>query len=530
MNSSAEMLPQIENSRDNYWLWGLLFAAFMITFYIFRDSLGLMVFFWQREEYSHGYMIPFVAAFLAWQKINYLPNNFRQGSWAGLATFAAGLGTYFLGELSAILTLEQYGFLLCVFGIVLAFFGWGGMRLLWPALIYLIFMIPLPNFVYFNLSSQLQLISSIVGVAVIRLFGISVSLEGNVIDLGPMQLQVAEACSGLRYLFPLMSFGFLIGYLYRGALWQRAVIFLTTIPITVFMNSFRIGLIGVTVDKWGIQMAQGFLHDFEGWIVFMSCVGLLFLEIALFQLFSSQRHGVFDLINLDIPKFSVKLKDFNLNARKQRPFLVALALLLITTPYLATLRERSEIAPARQYFSNFPLSYGDWLGREGSLEQDIVNILKFSDYIIADYHTNSDPIPVNFYAAWYASQKKGVSIHSPRGCIPGGGWRIESLDQQNVADIKRRDGKLLRVNRALIQKGDSANVVYYWFDGRDRNITNEYMAKWYIFWDSLTRSRSDGALIRVVTTVPKNTSVAEADQRLQLFLKDFYPLIPAYVP
>ena len=82
-------------------------------------------------------------------------------------------------------------------------------------------MIPFPSFLYIALSSQMQLISSEIGVAVIRLFGISVYLEGNVIDLGAMQLQVAEACSGMRYLFPLMSFGFLIAYLYRGQLWQR---------------------------------------------------------------------------------------------------------------------------------------------------------------------------------------------------------------------------------------------------------------------------------------------------------------------
>ena len=105
-------------------------------------------------------------------------------------------------------------------------------------------MIPLPSFLYFNLSQELQLISSMIGVAVIRLFDISVYLEGNVIDLGVYQLQVVEACSGLRYLFPLMSFGFLISYIYRGPVWQKIVIFLSTIPITVVMNSFRIGVIG----------------------------------------------------------------------------------------------------------------------------------------------------------------------------------------------------------------------------------------------------------------------------------------------
>lgn len=530
MSQSLETSLPTPTTNKNAWLWGLLLVSLGLIAFIYRDGLALMAKWWEREEYSHGYMIPLVALFLLWQRINELPQKTKAGSWYGFVLAAAGLFAFFLGELSALYTVIQYGFLLSLVGITLAFFGTASMRMTWAAFAYLIFMIPLPNFLYNNLSSQLQLWSSVLGVAVIRLFDISVHLEGNVIDLGAMQLQVAEACSGLRYLFPLMSFGFLIGYLYRGPLWQRFAIFLTTIPITLLMNSFRIGVIGVTVDKWGLEMAEGFLHDFEGWIVFMGCVAFLFLEIVAFQFFSSQRRGVFDLINLDTPKLAINLNNFHLSVSKQRPFLAVFVLLLIATPFLATLSERSEFAPSRERFNRFPLNHHGWTGVESGLEQNIVETLKFSDYIIADYHRNNESAPINFYTAWYESQKKGASIHSPRSCIPGGGWRITELDQREIAGVRRNNGELLKINRALIQKGDTTNVVYYWFDGRNRNITNEYLAKWFIFWDSLTRSRSDGALIRVVTPVPSGGSLNEADQRLQRFLTDFYPLIPAYVP
>ena len=130
---------------------------------------------------------------------------------------------------------------------MLAAIGVSGTRLLVAPLAYLVFMVPLPNFLMFNLSQQLQLISSKIGVVVVRAFDISVYLEGNVIDLGVYKLQVVEACSGLNYLFPLMSFGFLLACLYRGAFWQRALLFLSTVPITILMNSFRIGVIGVLV-------------------------------------------------------------------------------------------------------------------------------------------------------------------------------------------------------------------------------------------------------------------------------------------
>ena len=143
----------------------------------------------------------------------------------------------------------------------------------------LFFTIPLPKFLYNNLSSQLQLISSEIGVWFIRLFDISVYLEGNVIDLGNYKLQVVEACSGLRYLFPLMTLGFIAAYFFKGAFWKRAIIFLSSIPITVLMNSLRIGMIGVTVEYWGVAAAEGLLHDFEGWVVFMACTAVLVLEM-----------------------------------------------------------------------------------------------------------------------------------------------------------------------------------------------------------------------------------------------------------
>lgn len=527
--SDATVATTAENEKQP-WPWVILLASLVLLIYVFRDGLALMVEWWDMEEYSHGYMIPMVALFLAWQRVNRLPNAITPGSWWGLALLVFGLFIFVAGELSALYTIIQYGFLLCLLAFALMSIGWGGTLLLWVSFVYLLFMIPLPAFLYNNLSSQLQLISSEIGVAVIRLFGISVYLEGNVIDLGSMKLQVVEACSGLRYLFPLMSFGFLIAYLYRGPFWQRALLFLSTMPITVLMNSFRIGVIGVTVDRWGQAAAEGFLHDFEGWVVFMGCVGVLFFEIWIFHLLSRDGRSMLDRIDLDLPKLTVKPADFHRDWHSQRPLLAGAVLLAMATPWLVGLSERDEFHPERQRFNQFPLLHHGWSGREGAIEEEVLGTLKLTDYIKADYvDSNRAAYPVNFYVAYYESQKKGSAIHSPRSCIPGGGWRIESLEQRELP-VQHAAGAPLRVNRALIQKGEIAQLVYYWFDGRDRNITNEYLAKWYIFWDSLTRSRSDGALVRVVTFVPDVSEIDAADQQLTRFVQDFYPSLPEYVP
>ena len=134
--------------------------------------------------------------------------------------------------------------------VVLGLGGYSLFKVAFVPIFFLIFAIPLPYFLDAALSFRLQLISSQLGVFFIRLLQIPVYLEGNVIDLGSYKLQVVEACSGLRYLYPLMSLGFLTAYLFQAPLWQRALIFLSTIPITILMNSFRIALVGVLGDYW----------------------------------------------------------------------------------------------------------------------------------------------------------------------------------------------------------------------------------------------------------------------------------------
>src|SRR5581483_3720741 len=154
---------------------------------------------------------------------------------------------------------------------------------------FLIFAIPLPYFINAGVSLELQLVSSRLGVAFIRLFDVPVYLEGNLIDLGTYKLQVVEACSGLRYLFPLFSLSFLAAYLFQAPIWQRAVVLFSSIPITIAMNGLRIGIIGVTVDRWGTLLAEGVLHFFEGWVIFVASALLLLAELFLLARISGQR-------------------------------------------------------------------------------------------------------------------------------------------------------------------------------------------------------------------------------------------------
>lgn len=527
-------------SRRN---WFLLLVLGVFLYAVFASGLRFMVQWWfERDEYSHGILIPFISGFLIWQRKLQLARCEFEGSWIGVGILVVGVLVFFLGELSALYTLVQYAFLIALFGVVLAVGGLRILKLTFVAVSFLFFAIPLPNFLYHNLSSTLQLWSSKLGVSLIRLCDISVYLEGNVIDLGTMQLQVVEACSGLRYLFPLMSLAFMCSYFYKVSFWKRAVIFLSSVPITIVMNSFRIGVIGVTVEYFGRDAAEGFLHDFEGWIVFMACTGILVAEMWLLARLGNDPRPLQEVFGLTFPEsFPVDTPYCDRTLPVQ--YWVVGAILVGALGLSASLEHRDEAIPSRTDYAEFPLKVGNWVGHRQVMEQQYIDALKFDDYVLADYVYNPDAgsavsssglpsrfrMPVNFYSAYYASQRKGESIHSPRSCIPGGGWRIMSHEVVTMDGVLLY-GQPMKLNRLLIQKGEDRQLVYYWFQQRGRDLTNEYVVKWYLFWDALTMNRTDGALVRLTTLAPKGEDIAAADARLQDFLNVSLPELDKYIP
>lgn len=505
----------------------ILLAIAALAYAAFAGALNILWTGWQLQpEYSHCVLLPLIAAFLVWQQRDRLERLPFVGSWWGVAGVVTGGALWCIGELASVYTVEQYAFLLSVAGLALALTGWRAFALLRAPLLILLLMIPLPAFFMNNLSLRLQVLSSHLGVVLIRLFGISVYVEGNVIDLGTYKLQVAEACDGLRYLFPLMTIGIIVGYFYRAALWKRVALVLSSIPLTILMNSIRIGVIGVTVEYWGIGMAEGFLHEFQGWLVFMITIALMFCEIVALNAMSGQRVAWRDVLSIDMPPPTPR------GALIQRrtlpvPLFAAAAVLVVQLAAASLVPQRPEIIPSRASLSEFPAVL---LGRSAhpvAMERVYQDALQLDDYLLADYADTTRP-PVNLYIAYYNSQHKGGSVHSPRSCLPGGGWQMRGFGQREVPGVQY-NGQALRVNRAVIELGDQRSLVYYWFVQRGRIITNEFAVKWYLFWDALTRQRTDGALVRLIEPLRRGESEAEADRDLTAFAQAVSKPMPQFV-
>ncbi|MDP8567767.1 VPLPA-CTERM-specific exosortase XrtD [Methylophilus aquaticus] len=518
MGAYLQKLSAIKNNT------ALLIAVItlLIGLVSYWGGLTELLFRWNKqEEYGHGYFIPLITIWFLWERKAALIAAVSQGSYwgVGLLLFASFL--LLTGEVTAFYLAIQLGFILFLMSITLAYGGRSLFKLCFTPIFFLVFCIPLPYFMEALLTARLQLLSSEFGVMFLRAIGTSVYLEGNVIDLGQYQLQVVEACSGLRYLYPLMGIAFLIAYMYQAAIWKKGLVFISSIPITVVMNSVRIAVVGVLVDHWGSEMADGFLHYFEGWIVFMICLGILVAEVWILERMGSGRNL---MTAIDTPKVGVPLLGRS-SSLSLKPLWAAFFFTLITCGITLALSDRVEIQPPHKPLDTFPLSVNGWVGEQGSLGKNELSILGLQDYLLADYFRPEENKVVNYYLAYYASQRKGVSPHSPQVCMPGGGWVIASLERIPMIDSK---GKKFTVNKVLIKKGQDKQVVYYWYQQRGRKIASEYLMKFYLFKDAIFMNRTDGALVRLVTNA--NDDVAAADKRLSDFIKVSLPLLNDYIP
>ncbi len=496
---------------------------------LFRLGLGGLVEAWMTPEYSYGPLIPVISLYLFLREMRRLPPPppaTRTGP--GFAVLVLALAVALLGNLMEVPDIVAYGLILWVGGVVLVAFGWArGRRHMLPVL-HLVFMLPLPQILYWHSNIVLQHWSSWLGVFVLDRLGVPVLLEGNVIDLGVYKLQVAEACSGLRYLFPILSFSYLVAILYRGPLWHRLLLVAAGAPLTVGMNALRIALIGMMVDRYGIGQAEGALHLFEGWLVFLACVGVLFLLAVGLQRTTARPMTLGEVIDLDTRGMLPILA--GVGRMRATPGLLLAAGLTVAASagWLAIGKETPAPLP-RLNFSAFPRMMGPWVGAPARLDPEVARVLAADDYVDMTYVAPGEADAVNVFVAFYARQTNGAAIHSPSVCLPEGGWEIASLAPQTVTVPGTAYGSFT-LNRAVIQRGTLRQLVYYWFEQRGRRMTNDYAVKASVLWDSLTRGRSDGALVRYVTPITAGETPAQADARLMRMMQATLRILPRFVP
>ena len=494
-------------------LWLMLASIAAALF--FHQGFGHLLRAWQEPEYSHGPLIPLISGYLFLRQMKTVPRHTGpvtdRGPGIAALMFAVVLGL--MGNIAKIEGVVAFSIILWCGGLVLLSFGWKRGRQFWPPVLHLGFMLPLPFFIYWKTSLFLQWVSSELGVEMIRMMGIPVFLEGHIIDLGTYRLHVAEACSGLRYLFPIMSFTYLFAVLYQGSFWHKAVLLLAAVPIAILMNSFRIGVIGVMVDNYGIEHAEGFMHFFEGWVVFILCILVMIGLARVLQRVSGDRRTLAEVLDLDFSGLGQQLARVG-DIRPSRALLGTTVVVAIAAVVWSPLTTPTPPKIERDPFLLFPPTLGEWRGvMHPALERQTEQVLGADDYLSASYAAPGQAAPVDVFVAWYADQTN-AEIHTPEVCIPAGGWEMSEIQSKEISVDTGTQHLRFPVNRAIIQKGLDRQLVYYWFDQSGRRLTSDYAAKAWLVWDAIDTGRTDGALVRFITPIRPGETESAADARL----------------
>jgi len=256
------------------WQTAVLIALIL---WVYAPILGrLCQQWWSDPNFSHGFFVPAFSMFVVWQNRKELAAVLPAPSSWGLPLILFSLLTLILGVFGAELFLSRISLVLLIAGMVIFLRGWGTLRAVLFPLAFLVLMVPIPSIVLNQITFPLQILASKLAAWILPIIGVPVLREGNVINLPAMPLYVADACSGIRSLLSLTCLAIMYGYLLEKRMGVRVFLALASIPIAVAANAFRIVGTGLLVQYWDPDKAEGFFHQFSGWLIFVVSLLMLF--------------------------------------------------------------------------------------------------------------------------------------------------------------------------------------------------------------------------------------------------------------
>jgi exosortase D (VPLPA-CTERM-specific) len=504
------MTTKVNSSAILQWVLALVLATALFWFY-WPVLVSLANSLTTSEDYSFGLLLPFVSGYIVYLKWPKLRQRTWQPSWAGLLIIALGFVIYILGDLAAAFYFPPVSFLVVVTGFLWLLGSWALVRELRFPLFLLFFMIPLPAMVMKTLTLPLQLISSRLAAAMLQGIGIPVMRQGNVIDLGVRQLQVVDACSGLRYILSLSALGFIYCYFYQRRIWKALVLLICLVPAAILANTFRVAAMGLYP-----ALQEGFWHSFSGWLIFVFCFLVLGLLNWLLNYLEPPRSST---APVETPARVTAPQP--VSTRSINPYLIAALVVVLVAGQTAFRLAHAPAVPLLQSFDAFPLAMGPYQGKRDYLDEAMAKAVGADAYLEAMYF-NTEKTPVSLWIGYFESQSKKVEgrIHSPLICLTGSGWRILESEIIEVAPG-------LPVRSLLMEKGGDREVVYYWYLQQGSWLASEYSSRLFMGWNGLMKQRNDGAIVRLIT--PAGPDVAQARERLNAFVHLLVPVLPKFI-
>lgn len=253
-----------------------LFIVSTLMVVLFAKPLIELVTVWRiDDDYSHGFFVIPLSLYMIWQKRDIWKNLDNNPSWIAFGVFVFSLFIYLAALLIRFHTLLYATMVLSLLSLCVSLLGWKKSKHLLGPILFLVFMFPIPSSIYIMITNPLKLMITGFSAAIIRVFDIPVLQEGNLLFFANTKLEVAEACSGIRSIYSYLMLGIVFSFFCRKIL-SKIVLVLSSIPLAILVNVFRVTITGILSHYFGEKAAQGFFHEFAGMALFAAGLVLMY--------------------------------------------------------------------------------------------------------------------------------------------------------------------------------------------------------------------------------------------------------------
>jgi exosortase D (VPLPA-CTERM-specific) len=495
---------------------GILGASF---FFCFWTTLKGLFNVWTGDgDYNYAPLLPLMSAYLIWEKqkeIAAVPISTNWWGFTALLIFMILAAYGILGSSPSAVRPAIPFVILCV---TLLCFGNGIFRIVFFPLCLVFFMIPLPTVLSTWIGLPLKSISTKVGALMLRIGGVPAYIEGNIIDLGVTQLQVVDACSGLRYILPLFALGVIFAYFFEKVRWKQLVLAMFTIPVAITINGFRIGVTGILTQWVGKSAAEGFFHDFSGWLIFVFAFAMLFVFHRLMK--AAFRGTMADSSKRQRAEGAAT----GLPAANNTIPVITSSTLLILVGILGFSAAALPSMSLPGGFVGFPMTIGEWRGRVEAMDQEIVRLSGAEEALNAIFANPKGEV-IYLYVGYRGSPflESENFFHSPNVCIPSSGWSVLSTKKHRVSGVP---GLMdVPMTEMITEKQGERRLVSFWFQTKNRVSDNVNINRLHLSLHAMSRDNTYDLFMRPIAEIRPSEKVEDAEARLDGFVREMMPVL-----
>lgn len=488
--------------------------------FVYYQVFWMMIIQWWTDEmYSYCFLIPLLSCYMIWVRRDSLYDiPVHPNSRLGVLSLMVGFIMLLAGHAGKISALQQLSIIPGITGIISLTLGSFFLRNIWVSIAYLLFMLPIWEFITDRLHFPFQTLTADIGVALIGSIGIPAYRQGVFLELPNVTLEVARACSGINYLIAVAALGIPMAHLFLDKWSKKILLVISSLLIAVLANGLRVALIGV-LSYYGItKEIHGPHHVLHG--LFVSFVGYAAIFGGLWLISGN------NLTSQEIPsqvaygRFAGRMPQ-NRSSLSNVILMFALLLFILTGSYINFYKMNS--IPLKTDFKFFPNKIEKWIGTDIDLNSHSIKSSTADKSLTRIYRMPSGNevfVNVNYFNSQDDKKKLVTFDHEM--------IKLHQISVKTTINIGQ--ARQIVVNKAIQSSETGSTMIFFWYDINGRIITNPFLAKGYNLLDSLSNRKNNGAIITVSFKLD-NQDNAERDMLSGMrFISDLYLTLDNYLP